>query len=689
VETVTGKGSPSVQPNVTPPGVATELAEQIDKSGAAEYIATSSELGRRFQETRSGWLVLGAVWAASVVYLGWHLRQGWVPLDAGALAQMAERVLHGQLPHRDFIEEYTGGLTYLNALAFRLFGVNLLSLRIPLFLFFLGWVPSVYFVARRFARPLAAGAVTLLAVAWSVPNYPEAMPSWYNLFFATWGMLALLRYTETKHKRWLGIAGLCGGLSFLFKVSGLYFVAAGLLFLVFHEASSEEAAPGYPRRGALLYRLLVTTGLLLYLGSLVMLVSTRPTATELVYFVLPSACLVSVLLWETHRRLSAESAVRLRRLFPMGISFLGGALIPVAIFVLWYASQGAAGAWWAGTFVRPTIRMHWDGWEAFSPAASLIGLLPALLILATAYYPRASARRLVRIGAPLVLAGLLLAAWKSLAGYIFVGYAVPLVVPLLALAGPFCLRHSTGIGNRVREQAFLAVATAVACSLVQFPTAGSIYFCYVAPLVILGTLALISIKPPTDHLVLGSLLAFYLIFALWLRPPGYFNVMPFVPGQPVELCRLNLARAGGLRVAVSQAREYEELVRAVRAHAHGSYIYCTPDCPAVYFLSGKLNPTPNINEFLAPDFFDLPMRTERVLESVEDHGVSVIVFNAGPHVESGPIPGVLRTALDARFPMHETVGDFEVRRKLQGEAAPAMAQQSGDPSPLAPRIHAP
>src|SRR5206468_3004365 len=112
----------------------------------------------------------------------------------GAMAQSAERFLQGQLPHRDFDEIYTGGLTWLNAGAFRLLGTTLWSLRVVLFAVFVAWVPAVFYIASRFARPLAAGAVTLLAVVWSVPNYPAAMPSWYNLFLATFGVAALLRY---------------------------------------------------------------------------------------------------------------------------------------------------------------------------------------------------------------------------------------------------------------------------------------------------------------------------------------------------------------------------------------------------------------------------------------------------------------------------------------------------------------
>ena len=89
------------------------------------------------------WVVtLLIVWVISAAYVGIQIDSGWVPDDEGTLAQSAERVLAGELPHRDFDEVYTGGLSYLNVLAFQVLGVNLLSLRLVLLVFFLAWADS-------------------------------------------------------------------------------------------------------------------------------------------------------------------------------------------------------------------------------------------------------------------------------------------------------------------------------------------------------------------------------------------------------------------------------------------------------------------------------------------------------------------------------------------------------------------
>ena len=97
---------------------------------------------------------------------------------------MAERVLQGQLPHRDFVDTYTGGLTFFYAGVFWLFGTDLLWLRVAMLPFFVAFVIATFYIATRIAPPLVAAVLTVAIVIWSVPNYSAAMPSWFNLYFA-------------------------------------------------------------------------------------------------------------------------------------------------------------------------------------------------------------------------------------------------------------------------------------------------------------------------------------------------------------------------------------------------------------------------------------------------------------------------------------------------------------------------
>src|SRR6266567_1562143 len=164
-----------------------DVPECLSTAGENSELARASSRGRF-------WFAL--VLMLSALYMAHELRRAWIPADDGVLAESAERVLHGDLPHRDYHELYTGLLSYANAAAFRAFGTDLASMRYVLLLFCVAWVPAIYYAASRFVSAPVASAVTLLAVAWGPPNSGTPMPSWYNLFFATFGLAALLRFVE-------------------------------------------------------------------------------------------------------------------------------------------------------------------------------------------------------------------------------------------------------------------------------------------------------------------------------------------------------------------------------------------------------------------------------------------------------------------------------------------------------------
>lgn len=610
------------------------------------------------QKTRFDWLTLTVVWLAGMIYLAVYLRRGWVPFDAGMLAETADRVLHGQVPYRNFMAVYTGGLTYLDALAFRLFGENLLSLRIPLFVFFLGWVPSVYFIARRFVAPVTAGIVTLLSIVWSVPNYPEAMPSWYNLFFATWGVLALLRFTETKRKRWLWIAGLCGGLSFLIKIVALYFVAAAVLFFVFCELSVSDSSP-QPKHRGLAYRIFISASLLLFLSALVELILQRPTCTNFFYFILPSGTLVAFLLREVWVTPSPQDWPRFRRLSSMILPFLAGVLVPVVVFLAYYARIGALKDWLFGVLGSNVLVLR--AATAPPPPLLAVGLAPMAAVLILAHRPDPAVRQWALLAAGGLLAVTLVLAHFFLFAYVAVGLGLPVLVPIVALMA-FCWpRRWKTLEPSSRKKAFLLVAAAILCALIQFPFSAPIYFCYIAPLVILAIVGLLSTLRKPNRAALSLFAVFYLAFAVWLQAPGFFNTMALPADRPYNLARLKLPRAAGIRVKPDQASEYELLTHVVLAHAHGPYIWCGPDCPEVYFLSGRMNPTPTILDVKSPDFTDPLLRQRRVLSALALRHVHAVVLASAKDTGSTPLAKGLRNALKLDFPVSERIGDFEVR----------------------------
>jgi hypothetical protein len=242
------------------------------------------------------------------------------------------------------------------------------------------------------------------------------------------------------------------------------------------------------------------------------------------------------------------------------------------------------------------------------------------------------------------------AAWAPLA----------LLVPLCVLAGVPLLGNTTLAADTPllrRKQIMLLLSVTAVCSLIQVPFSAGIYFCYVAPLVPLALLALFSTAEQPSRFLLGSVLIFYLAFVVFLVRPGFIYIMGNYYQPDPQTQRLNLARAGGLRVDPEEARQYEQLIPVVQEHAGGSqFIYAGPDCPEVYFLTGKQNPTRTLF-----DFFDPPAgRTERILATIESHQVKVAAILSQPAF-SPAMASDLQTALRERFPNSARIGKFEVR----------------------------
>jgi hypothetical protein len=625
----------------------------ITDSPPAHQIA--SRLGIR----RQGWMVLLLVWVMCGVYSAALLKRGWVPHDEGTLGQGAMRVLEGQLPHRDFDDVYTGGLNYLNAMTFRVLGTNLAAPRIVLFAVFLTWIPAVYSIASRFARPIGAGAVTLLAAAWSIPNYSAAVPSWYNLFFATFGTLAVLRYLDTEHSLWLFLAGACGGVSFLFKVSGLYFIAGVLLFLAFRErgANGSEPQPGKSS----MYSVFVIGALAAFVAALLVVIRQRVSFVALLEFVAPGAALALLCMWRELRRNKVEGAARRflalgRMVFP----FLAGAVLPVLLFLVPYFRSGATSDFIQGVFILPSRRFEFAARKPFGFGPNKIAATLALAGLLVAAYRGRGRSWIARLIVTAALVTVLATAKSHPGTFASTWTPLTILLPLAVLAAVVVLAsysRAGGIPFSRQQEVFLLMSVAAVCSLIQLPFAVGIYFCYVAPLVLLALLALFSTAEHPSRFLLGSVLAFYLAFVVFLVTPGFIYIMGNYYQPDPQTQRLNLARGGGLRVSPQEAGEYEQLIPLVQQHAGASdFIYAGPDCPEVYFLAEKHNPTRTLF-----DFFDEPAgHTARILAAIEAHHVEVVAILVRPEF-SPPMSPELVSELRREFPNSTDVGRFEVR----------------------------
>jgi hypothetical protein len=599
-------------------------------------------------------LIFLFVWLVSGAYLGANLNKGWVPHDEGTLGQSAERVLHGEMPHRDFHNPYTGGLMYVDAEIFKLFGVNLLWLRLFLFAVFLVWVPAVYALARQFLTAWPAAGVTLVAVAWSVPNYPAAMPTWFNLFFATFGTLALAKYIRTPATHWLLLAGLCGGCSFLFKSVAVYYIAGALLFFVYREqllSRSENA----PRQRTPLYLAFLALSLFVFVLTLIKLVFAAGGVPQYLHFVFPGVALALLLTHGEWTLPTVSDFARFRALFKMAGPFLLSAAVPVVLFVFFYWYRGALPALING-LVAGTLRQVSIARRAPPGLIHEYSPVIAALFLIEVAKLRGQPRRFLSFFLT-AFAALVLLFSRHLGIALTVALASALgIIPVLVVAALLVFLpqpHDSASRSEGNQLTALFLSLTVLLSLIQFPYSDVTYFCYVATFVALLAASLISRFERPPRMLLVTVVAFYVLFAAIVTNVHFM-------GGPYDSDYANtvitLPRAGRLLVPRYDAIEYEELVPFIQGLAGDHPILAGPDCPEVYFLSGLRNPTPIFFDSHEP--FEKYEKLMRALLEQSD-SIKVVVLNESPQF-SIPQLKLLHELVSPRFLESRQIGQFTV-----------------------------
>jgi hypothetical protein len=605
---------------------------------------------------RNSLLILLLVWTFGALYSGALLKRGWVPHDEGTIGQSAQRVLDGELPHRDFDELYTGGLSYLNALSFRAFGENLASPRFVLFGFFLAWIPAVFFVARRFVGAVAAGAVTLLSIAYSVPNYSAAVPSWYNLFFATFGLAAIFQFLSSERRLWLFIGGLAGGISFLFKLSGLYFVAGVLLFFVFREQEQDRTQPTHSH--ARYYSAFVVLALAAFITSLYSIARQNLSGVAVFEFIVPGEILALLCMWRQLSPSSSPAPIRFKRLFRLLIPFMLGVALPIALFLIPYLRSGSASDFINGVFILPGRRLAFASRRPLGYGLNKLLTTGALLFLLWSAYSNRLRFRTTHITLGLALAVCLLLSKFEPKLYAAVWAPLLLLIPFCVIAATMVLL-TRNENPFERQKIFVVIAVTATCTLIQVPFSVGIYFCYVAPLLALSLVAIFSSSRTPSRILAGLLIAFYFGFAIFRVTPSFIHAMSYAYQPDPQNTELHLPRAAGLRVDAREAELYDTLVPFVNAHSGQSdFIYAAPDCPEVYFLTGKKNPTRMMFDF----FDDAKQHDSRVTHAIDSSHVNVIaIFQRPPF--SPPVSAELMQELRERYPLSHQIGRFEVRWK--------------------------
>jgi hypothetical protein len=517
------------------------------------------------------------------------------------MAQVADRVLLGQVPHRDFDDPWTGGWSYFQAGIFRLFGTSLRMLRIPIFVLWMASLACGFRLARRFATPVVAGVATLAWGVWSLYAWHYPLLNWYYAplaLFAVWGVT---RFVESGRRRYLVIAGVMAGVSIAFKITGLYLLAALLLWCAAHVVSGAQVlgvrqadrGEGLLTRSSWYATLVTVSGgvFLLLVGRLVWSLPVEVRGSALFHYLVPSTATVLWLGWRARcAGISLDEGTRstISVLVPLAV----GVIVPLLPVFVGYAVIGALPDLYVGLFVRPAARLSLMPWPPPPGRMASVWMMIAPALLAVGLrYAKPSRERVswvLAVGIGLVAGALSHYDEFTASSVSLMVRVLPVMLPLVALLGSVRGEDAAGGHGSV---VFLLVAFAATSQLLQVPQAYLPYSLYATPISILALVALLAQRS-------GLAAPAVLFGGSFLIVAGYGHPAASVAKPESDRwARLALPR-GGLWVSAEDSAQFADVAQAVSKRPRGP-IHVVGDGPEYAFLLDRPSASRVIYDVLA------------------------------------------------------------------------------------------
>ena len=196
-------------------------------------------------------LLLALLYIVTLAYMLCGCNLGISSYDEGLIVYGSSQILDGRILYKDIWSNYGPGQYYLLALIFKVFGESLLVARV-LSAFVNSWIAFCGFLLARKLVPhkyaLFSWFLVLLLLA-DLPPYGRAVST--SLLFCLLSCLSLARAFETGRRRWLLIAGLCIGVTTIFRHDFGFYTFVPVFLAAFFFSSSNIRAANDGQRGKL------------------------------------------------------------------------------------------------------------------------------------------------------------------------------------------------------------------------------------------------------------------------------------------------------------------------------------------------------------------------------------------------------------------------------------------------------
>jgi len=360
--------------------------------------------------TKTSWTSYGfalLVIAFATIYFLLSFNHTLNTTDEGYLLYNIQKTADGQLPHRDFYDDYGPASYWFGAAMFKVFGTKIMVIRLSMVVLKTFMASLVFLIALRMLPPVFAFVGALLFVLnWGDPLFGAINTLYaghFNHLFALLGVLLLLLYSDTGNKRWLFGTGICVGLSMIFKFPTAVVDFIGFaLFLCLKEQVSNPSpeifhSSSSPAIGTLqIVRALKLMGIAsVIVFYLVYVVGSHVNLYTFFLFLLPLTVFLARLLvieFAALRDMREETRSRhwkrLKLLYTEMALLLVPPVILVAATIIFYAIAGGLPELVYDTFVLPSYLKFHHPLQNQRILAALVAMLVFAILLAIAFGKR-------------------------------------------------------------------------------------------------------------------------------------------------------------------------------------------------------------------------------------------------------------------------------------------------------------
>lgn len=165
------------------------------------------------------------IFAASYFLLSYNRTLN--PVDEGYLLNNFVKVAEGQVPHRDFYDDYGPASFWLGGALFKMFGSKIIVIRVFLVVMKSIMALLIFLIARELLPvPFALISAALFTLNWGDPYLPAInilYAGYVCHFLALFAVLFMLQYVKRGNRLWLMAVSAMLGISLLFKFPSAIF----------------------------------------------------------------------------------------------------------------------------------------------------------------------------------------------------------------------------------------------------------------------------------------------------------------------------------------------------------------------------------------------------------------------------------------------------------------------------------